>query len=62
MNLGNLDVFEIMITQKLLKCPKDPFVRSAPKIVCAYSRKHVTMHFIQVLNLHFKASIIFLQI
>ena len=28
-NLENLDVFEILITQKLLKCPKDPFVRSA---------------------------------
>ena len=27
-NLENLDVFEIFITQKLLKCPKDPFVRS----------------------------------
>ena len=30
-NLENLDVFEIFITQKLLKCPKDPFVRSALK-------------------------------
>ena len=28
-NLKNRDVFEILITQKLLKCPKDPFVRSA---------------------------------
>ena len=28
-NFKNLDVFEILITQKLLKCPKDPFVRSA---------------------------------
>ena len=28
-NLENLDVFEILITQKLLKCPKDPFVRLA---------------------------------
>ena len=28
-NLENMDVFEILITQKLLKCPKDPFVRSA---------------------------------
>ena len=28
-NLENLDVFEILITQKLLKCLKDPFVRSA---------------------------------
>ena len=28
-NLEILDVFEILITQKLLKCPKDPFVRSA---------------------------------
>ena len=30
-NLENLDVFEFLITQKLLKCPKDPFVRSALK-------------------------------
>ena len=30
-NLAILDVFEISITQKLLKCPKDPFVRSALK-------------------------------
>ena len=28
-NFENLDVFEILITQKLLKCPKDPFLRSA---------------------------------
>ena len=28
-NLENLDIFEILITQKLLKCPKDPFLRSA---------------------------------
>ena len=28
-NLENLDVFEILITQKLLKCPKDLFVRTA---------------------------------
>ena len=28
-NLENLEVFEILITQKLLKCPEDPFVRSA---------------------------------
>ena len=28
-NLENLDVFGILITQKLLKCPKDPFLRSA---------------------------------
>ena len=28
-NLENMDVFEILITQKLLKCKKDPFVRSA---------------------------------
>ena len=27
-NFENLDVFEILITQKLLKCLKDPFVRS----------------------------------
>ena len=28
-NIEILDVFEILIAQKLLKCPKDPFVRSA---------------------------------
>ena len=28
-NLENLGFFEILITQKLLICPKDPFVRSA---------------------------------
>ena len=28
-NFENLDVFEILITQKLLKCSKDPFIRSA---------------------------------
>ena len=28
-NFENLDVFEILITQRLLKCLKDPFVRSA---------------------------------
>ena len=28
-NLENLDVFEVLITQKLLKCLKDPFLRSA---------------------------------
>ena len=27
-NLENLDVFKILIRKKLLKCPKDPFVRS----------------------------------
>ena len=27
-NLEDMDVFEILIAQKLLKCPKDPFVRS----------------------------------
>ena len=32
-NFENLDVFEILITQKLLKCPKDPFVRSALKYI-----------------------------
>ena len=31
-NLENMDVFEILITQKLLKCSKDPFVRSA--LIC----------------------------
>ena len=31
-NLENLEVFEILITEKLLKCPQDPFVRSA--LIC----------------------------
>ena len=31
-NLKNLAVFEILITQNLLKCLKDPFVRSALKL------------------------------
>ena len=30
-NLENLDVFESSFTEKLLKCPKDPFVRAALK-------------------------------
>ena len=33
-NLENLDNFEILITQKLLKCPKDPFLRSA--LICKF--------------------------
>ena len=39
-NLENLDVFEILITQKLLKCLKDPFVRSA--LICIYKQLLVT--------------------
>ena len=39
-NLENLDVFEILITQKLLKCPKDPFVRSALKCML-----YISCHF-----------------
>ena len=35
-NLEYLVVFEILITQKLLKCPKDPFVRSALYILYMY--------------------------
>ena len=31
-NLENLDVFEILIAQNLLKCLKDPFVRSG--LIC----------------------------
>ena len=31
-NLENMDIFEILNTQKLLICPKDPFVRSA--LIC----------------------------
>ena len=40
-NLENMDVFEILITQKMLNCPKDPFVRSA--LICLSLRK-VHMH------------------
>ena len=35
-NLENLNVFDILITQKLLKCPKDPFVRLA--LICFRNR------------------------
>ena len=40
-NLENLDIFEIFITQKLLKCLKNPLVRSVLKyflqfIPCVY--------------------------
>ena len=31
-NLENLNVFEILITQNLQKCPKDPFVRTG--LIC----------------------------
>ena len=34
--LANLDFFEILITQKLLNCPKDPFVRSALIYITLY--------------------------
>ena len=40
-NLENLDVFEILITQKLLKCSKDPFVRSALKCMCLIGDQEV---------------------
>ena len=40
-NLENLYVFEILITQKLLKCAKDPFVRSALNYrACIYEDLH----------------------
>ena len=49
-NLEILDIIEILITQKLLKCPKDPFVRSA--IICIYIDKIkvgiVTSHFTEI--------------
>ena len=41
-NLKNVDAFEILITQKLLKCPKDPFVRSALKFTSSYSMIIIT--------------------
>ena len=41
-NLENLDVFEIFLTQKLLKCPKDPFVRSA--LIYIYKIRHIIHH------------------
>ena len=34
-NLENLEVFEILITQNLLNCPKDPFVRSTLMYNCS---------------------------
>ena len=34
-NLENLDVFKMLILQNLLKCPNDPFVRSA--LICTNS-------------------------
>ena len=37
-NFEYLDVFEILITQKLLQCPKDPFVRSALINKSTYNR------------------------
>ena len=38
-NLENLDVFEILITQKLIKCPKDTFVRSVLIYMYAINNK-----------------------
>ena len=43
-NFENLDVFEILITQKLLKCPKDPFLRSALIYKGSYMSAHVLMN------------------
>ena len=40
-NLEDLDVFEILITQNLLKCPKDPFVRSALKYILVTECKRI---------------------
>ena len=37
--LENLAVFEILITQNRLKCPKDPFVRSA--LICIKFHKNI---------------------
>ena len=37
-NIEILDVFKILITLKLLKCPKDPFVRSA--LICIFDMCH----------------------
>ena len=61
-NLENKDVFEILITQKLLKSPKDPFVRSAPisnkglidtflffivgNVLVTHTRAHACTHFL----------------
>ena len=44
-NLENLGFFEILITQKLLKCPKDPFVRSEIIIKCNKEPDSNTEHF-----------------
>ena len=47
-NLENLDFFEISITQNLLKCPKDPFVRSALKYKIALSRFRLSSHSLMI--------------
>ena len=47
-NLENLDVFEILITQKLLKCPKDPFVRSVLKYAYDLKVKHLCWVWLKV--------------
>ena len=43
-NLENMDVFEILIAQKVLKCPKDPFVKSALNYIFWYHSEMTTMH------------------
>ena len=40
-NLDNLDLFEILITQKLQKCPKDPFARSALIFLLDLARNYI---------------------
>ena len=53
-NLENLDVFEMLITQKLLKCPKDPFVRSALKCTKNVPHQEILSHlFFLVLQLKY---------
>ena len=44
-NLEILDVFDFLITQKLLKCLKDPFVRSA--LICIYAAYIISRQFFQ---------------
>ena len=50
-NLENLEVFEILITQKLLKCPKDPFVRSALIFNCTHLRFEQLKHGEKIIGL-----------
>ena len=51
-NLENVDVFESLIKQKLLKCPQDPFVRSALNYICQSLRCEILS--LNTVNLKFR--------